>query len=197
MGKDIIKFVNEKYKNIDAVDNLVRYVVAKAEEGSVGSVNVCSDPEECIRRMKHMKLYFGKTGHPQARHIVVSSKKFEDASLNEICVIARKIIRYFDRKYQVIYAVHRKEYDNREDNRHIHIVINSVSIYGKKFHLNKAEFHEFVTYAKEVIEKSLGCEETNEYGTMVLDNPTGDNYKIIPVDYVVLNRTVENNTYYV
>ena len=80
--------------------------------------------EDAYFQMMQVRKYFRKTGGNPLLHYIFSFDKRvkdEEAAIR----YSRKIIAYFQDKYQVICAIHHKE--REYSHYHVHIVVNSVS----------------------------------------------------------------------
>lgn len=100
--------------------------------------------EATYKQMKYVKEYFHKTSDNPLMHFIVSFdekvKTYEKAKSLAVLIGA-----YFKNRYQLLWAVHRKE---RGDSiYHLHIILNSVSfVDGKLFNSSPAEIGKFCAY---------------------------------------------------
>lgn len=155
----IIKFVEHEipvkgfykcnYCNPDAVEKVVRYILRKdgrkknkvlpGEFDIFGSIGTChKDIKGIIDDFSKTKEIFGKTGGVQIKHLIISFNKQPKITPKKLGKFVIKTLKYYSQKYQVVYAVHEDT-----ENLHIHVGINSVSIYGDKFSVRAEDMRAF------------------------------------------------------
>ena len=136
-----------RYENEDAVENVVRYITRtrpgenrKDELIAYGAMGVSAyaEPEIMIQQMKYVQNFYEIERKKGARiyHEFYRFDEREQSILGNNIVYLQQIALqccnvYYERGYQVIYAVH---YD-REKRLHIHFCVNAVSfVNGNKWH---------------------------------------------------------------
>lgn len=117
-------------------DKAIRYILnGDKTQGEILTARLNCDPGYEYRQMKETKEYFDKTDGRQCYHIIISYKPGEVTP--ELALqIAEEFARENLSDYEVVMAVH-------TDKRHIHshIVFNSVSLKGKKYHLGRGDYY--------------------------------------------------------
>lgn len=155
----IIKFVEHQkpmkgfykcdYCNPDAVEKVIRYIFRKNGRkknkvlpsefdifGSIGTYH--KNILGIIDDFTKTKEIFGKTDGVQIKHMIISFNKPPKLTPKKLEKFVIKTLKYYSKKYQVVYAVHE---DTK--NLHIHVAINSVSIYGDKFSMRAEDMRAF------------------------------------------------------
>lgn len=101
----------------------------------VGGFNLSSfDVSTAVKEMMDIKEFYGKKEGRALLHLVISLPEEESdidnsSRLMQLCdSVVKEVFPY----NQAIYAIH-----TNTDNLHAHILVNSVSLYGKKIHQNK------------------------------------------------------------
>ena len=98
----------------------------------VGSVNLATtDVGEAVEEMIKIKKYYGKTDGRAALHGIISLPVEEShvknaSSLMKLC---EDVLKELFPDHQAIFAVH-----TNTDNLHVHFIVNSVGLNGKKIH---------------------------------------------------------------
>lgn len=152
----IIKFAGNgkySYHNKNAVDKVINYIWRKDARnpkgdniyGSIGSFG--KDKKEIIRDFYKIKELYHKTDGVQIKHIIVSFSKRPKMSRTKIHKLVKRTVGYWGKDYQVVYAVHEDT-----DDWHIHIGINSVSIYGKKISIRSKDERKFAKHLQRLWE---------------------------------------------
>ena len=138
-----VKMVNKKYKDRNAIKNLIKYVVTDKMNGKycryIGGHGVFyMNTGKAVKQFDIVQEYYKKQHGRRAYHMIISFEEKVD-DLCEIDNLAKRIVFGVLKDYQSVYAIHEDT-----DNLHIHIVWNAVSfINGKKWHMTKTEFWEF------------------------------------------------------
>lgn len=134
---------DEKTENkiqIEPLDQLMReckYVEndIKTFEGAfVGGHNIVSTNEkDAVREMMDVKEFFGKKNGRAALHLLISLPEEESDIKNapKLMELCRSVLSEVFPNNQAIFAVH-----TNTENLHIHAIINSVGLDGKKIHQN-------------------------------------------------------------
>ena len=117
-------------------DKAIQYILnGDKTRGQILTARLNCDPGYEYRQMKDTKEYFGKDKGRQCYHIIISYKPGEITP--ELALqIAEEFARENLSDYEVVMAVH-------TDKRHIHshIVFNSVSLKGEKYHLGRGGYY--------------------------------------------------------
>ncbi len=138
-----------KYRNEDAIDNAINYILneQKTPHHCVGGSGV--DMSCPVEDMKNVREKFGKQKGVQLRHQIIS---FEEKELSNPYIansIGKQISESFGKEYQTIYAVH-----ENKDNIHIHFISNIVSfIDGHRYYGRRKEFYNDKNMMKKVLNK--------------------------------------------
>ena len=103
--------------------------------GEVLTARLNCDPGYEYRQMKDTKEYFNKTDGRQCYHIIISYKPGEITP--ELALqIAEEFARENLSDYEVVMAVHTDKH-----HIHSHIVFNSLSLKGEKYHLGRGDYY--------------------------------------------------------
>lgn len=100
----------------------------------VGSHNLSStDIKEAVEQMMETKKFYGKTDGRAALHMLISLPEEESSALNssKLMELCQDVLKEIFPDNQAVFAVH-----TNTDNLHIHVIINSVGLTGKKIHQN-------------------------------------------------------------
>jgi len=136
-----VRMMNESYYNLDAVDNLIRYIARSAIR--VGSSTVSHDPREAIYQMKLVKKVFQKEGGRQCRHFIVAFGEEDLLTPEEIWALAPSIGIYYELRYQTFWGLHR----SKEGIWHLHFAVNSVGYSdGRMYSEGVGDFHRLKEY---------------------------------------------------
>ena len=105
------------------------------ERAFVSGHNIISyEPHEAAQEMMEVKKAFGKLDGRSALHMVISlpeeESKIENAS--KLLQLADAVVKEIFPDNQAVYAVH-----TNTENLHVHIILNSVDLKGKKIHQPK------------------------------------------------------------
>lgn len=106
--------------------------VKTARGALVGSVNlISSDPLEATREMMRVKSFYHKLDERSALHGVISLDSMESDPANAplLMRLCEDVLKEVFPNHQAIFAVH-----TNTDNLHVHFIINSVGLNGRKIH---------------------------------------------------------------
>ena len=108
MGKTIVKMFkgNNRYKDENAVENLVNYVYDHPEDNLIDAINISSDRDMAVMQMKKLKKLQRNTEGRQAVHSIVSNWMFSRITAGNLLSIGRRIAAIFQNKYQILLVVH-------------------------------------------------------------------------------------------
>lgn len=157
----VVKIVNDAYKNDDAIQNLIAYVLNKNKmpHRSFGGVGIdFRNPAESMMTIKNV---FEKSFGKQAEHVILAFDKMETRflAIPFIEQIAQDVCMFFN-GLQVLFAVHEVKNSYISDDYgdgcvHIHFIINTVNIQsGKKYNINYGEAFKLQSYIKTVMLKN-------------------------------------------
>ena len=115
----------------------LRYVTndVKTLEGLyVGTKNI-SDIKNAVNEMMQIKEFHGKFGGRVALHGIISLDEAESDKKNagKLMLLMSDLLDELFPGYQAVYAVH-----TNTDNLHIHFIVNTVGMNGKKIHMDKS-----------------------------------------------------------
>ncbi len=105
------------------------------ERAFVSGHNIMSyEPREAALEMMEVKQTFGKLDGRSALHMVISLPEEESIIENasKLLQLADSVVKEFFPDNQAVYAVH-----TNTDNLHVHIILNSVDLKGRKIHQPK------------------------------------------------------------
>ncbi len=100
----------------------------------IGTKNI-SDVKTAPQEMMQVKLFFGKTGGRVALHGIISLDEEESDKKNagKLMMLASDMLDEIFPDHQAVYAVH-----TNTENLHVHFVVNTVGLLGKKIHMDKS-----------------------------------------------------------
>lgn len=108
----------------------------------VGGINVIStDPGEAVQEMMEVKKFYGKLDGRAALHGTLTLDEAESDISNapELMKLCQDVLKDLFPNHQAIFAVH-----TNTDNLHIHFIINSVGLDGRKIHQPKEYINKMV-----------------------------------------------------
>ena len=138
-----------KYYDLQSKVDVIRYILNpyKTPHHYCGFARV--KPNEPVGSMINITTKFGKSSGVQLRHFIISFSPDEIKDYRIANEIGSLVIEYFGKEYQAVYAVHEKQ-----ENPHIHIVMNSVSyIDGHRYYGTRREFNGFRSFLKSILRK--------------------------------------------
>ena len=100
----------------------------------IGTKNI-SDVKTAADEMMQTKLFFGKTGGRVALHGIISldGEESDKRSAGKLMMLASDMLDEIFPDHQAVYAVH-----TNTENLHVHFVVNTVGLLGKKIHMDKS-----------------------------------------------------------
>ena len=150
----VLKIVHGKYRNIDATDKLIAYVLdrEKMYSNCFGGTGVSL---ECpAYSMNYIKRAFGQNTGKMAEHLILAFEKSEVSNLTiqKIFEISYDICEFFA-GVQVLFALHEiSGSDEISNNLHIHFVINTVDVRtGRKFRLDYSNEFQLKNYIENLL----------------------------------------------
>lgn len=156
MGKTVVKVFKgfNNYKDQESINDLVNYIYDHPENGAIEGINISNSSKEIsVMQMKKLKEFYNRTTGRQVYHFVVSNESFSKLEPSEVMYIGLKSAALLENKYQILLTVHAP--DNTSTSRHLHFLLNTVSIKGKKLHMSKNEFIAFIEAIKDVVNRLL------------------------------------------
>lgn len=146
----VIKIINKKYNSLNAMRNLIYYVMAAAKTPNriMGAIAVYPIEEEKImQQFKQTQVLHRNQKKNRVLHILLSFSAKESQWLNykDYTKIGYSVANYYGRaNHQVVFALHEDT-----DNPHIHFVVNRVNyITGKKYHQQHKDYIKIRTIAE-------------------------------------------------
>lgn len=154
----ILKIINEGYRNTNAIDKLVNYVLnpnkmpSKCYGGNGISLYTPTDSMNVIKKV------YGKTTGRQAVHFILAFTRKEISSVppSLLKMLGDNICTFF-RDVQVLYSLH--EYSDQygdfiADGIHFHFVINPVNYTtGKKFGIDYSNSNALKTFILQLLKE--------------------------------------------
>lgn len=147
----IVKPVKKKYINKKALTNLIKYTWQKEKAihklyGGYGSRT--NNAELAAKDFIETRKIFQKFPSTFARHKVISFENGLLSTPQQVFEVAKEVVTYYTDNFQVIYGVH----EDRDENYHIHLIINSVNYKnGKIFHEGLPDNAKFQEYIRNII----------------------------------------------
>lgn len=141
--------------NVNQIGNEITYVVNDMKTASglyVGGRHI-SDIKHATEEMMQVKEFFGKMDGRVATHGIISLDASESDPRNagKLMQLLNDLMESIFPEHQVVYAVH-----TNTENLHIHFIINTVGLDGKKIHMDKK-------FMREVMEPTVNTLAEN-YG---------------------------------
>lgn len=123
MAAITVRIVEGKYKNEDAVENVIRYIMRLHNPLLVGGCGVFPLEENyIIRQFNYVKDYFNMNYGKRVFHMVISVDPTLRLDEYYLMRLANLISGFFESVRQVVYAVH-----NDTEKMHIHMCVNTIS----------------------------------------------------------------------
>ena len=149
----IFKIVNKSYKNWNAVQNTIGYILRWGTPGAILFAGGCGvdyrDYQKAAEQFRITKNIFHKTDRRQVMHMIVSFDSLckKKLTIEDLQELAFKIGQILSKgAFQIVWACH-----TDSDNLHIHYIINSVSyVTGRKYRLEPGEIYH-IRYTIEVL----------------------------------------------
>ena len=142
--KDSISYITDEEKcNVTLSDGTIcqmgrelTYVTndVKTLEGLyTGGIHIL-DVENATNEMMRIKEFHGKLGGRIALHGIISldEQESEEKNAGKLMFLMHDLMEELFSDHQAVYAVH-----TNTDNLHIHFIVNTVGLHGKKIHMDK------------------------------------------------------------
>ncbi len=117
----------------------------KTLEGAfVGCKNI-ADEKNAAAEMMEVKFFYGKTGGRVALHGIISldGEESDQKNAGKLMMLMSDVLDEVFPDHQAVYAVHMNT-----ENLHVHFIINTVGLHGKKIHMDKS-------FMKRVLEPAI------------------------------------------
>lgn len=139
--------VKLELNTVNQISNELSYVAneLKTVQGLYEGARHISDFDNATNEMMQVKEFYGKLDGRVATHGVISLDQEESDSKNagKLMMLLDELMEKVFPENQVVYAVH-----TNTDNLHIHFVLNTVGMDGKKIHMDK-------TFMRKVFEPEI------------------------------------------
>ena len=133
--------------NINQLNNQLLYVTneVKTMDGLYVGGRHIVDINNATNEMMQVKEFYGKLDGRLVIHGIISLDKEESAPSNagKLMLLLNDFMKELFPEHQVVYAVH-----TNTENLHIHFIVNTVGLDGKKIHMDKS-------FMKKVFEPTL------------------------------------------
>ena len=133
--------------NANLLTNQLRYVTndVKTMDGLYVGGRHIVDFDNATNEMMQVKEFYGKLGGRVATHGIISLDREESDPKNagKLMLLLNDFMAELFPEHQVVYAVH-----TNTENLHIHFVINTVGLEGKKIHMDRS-------FMKKIFEPTL------------------------------------------
>ena len=142
---------------------------------------VSADVTGAVKEMMDVKKFYGKLGGRAALHGIISLPVEESGKehAGELMAMCAEVMRKVFPNHQAIFAVH-----TNTDNLHIHFVVNSVGLDGKKIHQPKNFINDVLHPCINEFAKKYGFTPNLEW-----DKPRKNNI----TDYVALKMNLRKS----
>lgn len=118
------------------LSNQLTYVAndMKTVDGLYMGARHIADIQNATAEMMEIKEFYGKLDGRVATHGIISLDEFESDIKNagKLMLLVEELMQEIFPQHQVVYAVH-----TNTENLHVHFVINTVGLDGKKIHMDK------------------------------------------------------------
>ena len=133
--------------SVNQINNQLMYVTneVKTMDGLYVGGRHMVDFNNATEEMMRVKEFYGKTDGRVATHGIISLDRGEsgEANAGKLMLLLNDFMEALFPEHQVVYAVH-----TNTENLHIHFVINTVGLDGKKIHMDRS-------FMKKVFEPTL------------------------------------------
>ena len=158
------QYADNDYSNSDAILKAVSYIFKGARKlpkksriyGVIGSP--FTDEVMIEKDFKKIKSLYPATDGTQIKHIIIAMENSSLCTRKQLEKYIAKLCDFFSDKHQVAYALHQKD----SGNYHIHLIINTTAINGKRLHISGRDWYLFKKHAEKSWKKYsqyYTCEE--------------------------------------
>lgn len=134
-----------KYRDDDAIHDLLEYVTSKAHKENILGGAVL--PEIAELSMKGLARSYHKDEGVRLRHSILSFDPGDSLTPHQVKDIAQQAIAYYQDDYQILAAIH-----DDQDHLHVHLVMNSVNYRdGSKYRGTKDDLYGFCGHINKVL----------------------------------------------
>ncbi|MCR5338673.1 MAG: relaxase/mobilization nuclease domain-containing protein, partial [Lachnospiraceae bacterium] len=94
-----------------------------------------SDIKNATEEMMQVKMFYGKTGGRVALHGIISldEKESDKKNAGKLMMLMSDLLDEIFPEHQAVYAIH-----TNTENLHVHFIVNTVGLLGKKIHMDKS-----------------------------------------------------------
>lgn len=150
MQKIVVSFPKGNYKNDNAVENVVRYILRLGNRNLAGGYGVLvNDLQSIIEQFYQVKQVYGKMDGKQIIHIVFSVEKTLYLKPEQVKDLGYMLAEYFGNERQVVFAVH-----DDTDQLHIHMGVNTIA-YTNGAYQGFFEIEDLKRYAEVCIDQVI------------------------------------------
>ena len=148
----------KNYQNHGDVERLINYVMNDRKRTTLdiyGCINLIeTEPHEMAMEMEKVKEIFDKQDSYQVKHLCidVGETPFIKLKKQKFIHLFERALGYF-KGVQIVYAMH-----ENEEILHIHLILNTVDIYGNRIDLSNNKLNGFKENFKKIFEKYYGNE---------------------------------------
>lgn len=149
--------------------------VKTLEKLYVGGMHILSI-DDATDEMMAVKSFYGKNDKRVALHGIISIEDYEsnDDSAAKLMLLASDFLNELFPSHQAVFAVH-----TNTKNYHVHFVINSVGLDGKKIHMGKNYMKDTFQPALNRLARKYGFEENLSWNKNVKDSMSIKDRKIM------------------
>lgn len=166
----IIIFKVKNYRNEDAIENLVNYIIKSQYLEDIGSDGCFfyqnqNVTEGVLHSFNAVKQVYYKCDGQQVQHVIIGLSDIKEITEAEAAMIAREASHYFImRGYQVFWGVHFSS-DRGYNYRHIHMAVNTVNgMTGLRYSATNTNKNDMKTYLKNIYpEYSWSFQESESF----------------------------------
>lgn len=153
------KIVPGKYHGKRSVQNVIRYILNKEKcphKVFHAFGNTCEDIEEIIYKFLAVQKFYRNEKGKRIIHLILSFSENESYSFSTYLDIGYKIIDYFEKEYQCIFALHEYDNDGKPTLPHIHVAVNPINyVNGKRMKLDKKELFALRKYMDMIVPNGI------------------------------------------
>lgn len=119
----IIEFPDGAYRNIDAVEKVIHYIMRLGNMKLVGGCGInLTNADDIAEQFYRVKEFYNKNHGKQILHIIFTVGRKTYLNAMQVKKLGWLLSMYFGVDRQVLFAVH-----DDTDNLHIHMAINTVA----------------------------------------------------------------------
>ena len=139
----------QKYHDDGTYADLIRYVTSPQKVRPGGVIGAAVLPEGAELAMEAVTAAYHKENGVKLGHTVLSFDSEEQMDFQTAKVVAQKIMKFYDPRYQLIGAIHEDK-----PHLHIHFLMNSTNYRtGRKYYGTKQDYYANLKYINTVTEE--------------------------------------------